>query len=332
MSEAPKTLSAKRNPPLTWDWPMQAQNLRQQARFLLMVEEAACGHPRWNPAATLLSRGDVVALLNDAGVRTDLLLEAVGDRHKLQLAIKWVGKTHWKQATPSKSIYLGFAADKFAIWSFVYHCSQTESEAERRARGDYFRVNHTELEGRHQEKLVRIHGPDLHLHWRHQVPACAEELVRPTGEWPGVIGDLSPAAYHRMAERALELTIPLEEEERRRYEADPMPDLDLGFDTPEMRAWWVRNMGYDPVEEMLKAGARRSYSGSYSSTTLDGFSAPSSGDYAFLGLRNGASTEEVKTAFRRLAKEHHPDAGGSAEQFRRVVGAYERITSGRASR
>jgi hypothetical protein len=301
---------------------VQAQNLRQQGRFLLMVEEAACGHPRWNPYATLLSRGDVIALLNDAGVRTDLLQGAVGDRHKMQEAIKWAGKTHWKQATPSKSIYKGFKEDKFAIWSFVYHCSQTESWAEQRARGDYLQDNRTELEGRHLEKLVCVHGPDLRFHWRHQVPACAKELVRPTGEGPYVIGDLSPAAYHWMAERARELTVPLEEAERRRWNADPMPDMELGFDTPEMRAWCVRNWGYDPIEELQRARGRRAYG----STILDSLDSPSSGDYEVLGIRHGATQEEVRAAFRQKAKEHHPDVGGSAEQFRKLVAAYKRIT------
>jgi DnaJ-domain-containing protein 1 len=325
-NETPTKRTTKRNPPLTWDWPMQAQNLRQQARFLLMVEEAACGHPRWHPAATLLSRDDVIALLTDAGVRTDLLQGAVGDRHRLQEAITWVGKTHWKQATPSKSIYQGFADDKRAIWRFVYHCSQTESQAEWRARGDFYADNHTELEGQHLEKLVRIHGPGLHLHWRHQIPACAEELVRTTGEGPGVIGDLSPAAYHRMAERARELTIPLEEEERRRYEADPMPDLKLGFDTPEMRAWTKRNLGYDLIEELKKLKETSSYSGTYDGTFLDSTgTAPSTGDWAVLGIKHGASREEIKAAFRQKVKEHHPDAGGTAEQFRKLVGAYKRI-------
>ncbi|MGQ0848593.1 MAG: DnaJ C-terminal domain-containing protein [Actinomycetota bacterium] len=49
--------------------------------------------------------------------------------------------------------------------------------------------------------------------------------------------------------------------------------------------------------------------------------------YADLGLSRDASTEDVKRAFRRLAREHHPDANPSDPQaearFRRVAEAYE---------
>ncbi|MBF0189306.1 MAG: DnaJ domain-containing protein [Magnetococcales bacterium] len=36
-----------------------------------------------------------------------------------------------------------------------------------------------------------------------------------------------------------------------------------------------------------------------------------------LGVEKGASREEIQTRFRALAKQHHPDRGGSAEQFQR---------------
>lgn len=305
----------KRNPPLTWDWPVEAQNLRQQARFLLMVEDAACGHPKWHPGATLLAREDVLALLADAGAPIDSLADSVGDRHRLKAAVALAQKIPWKQKTPSKSIYRGFKEDKFAIWSFVFHCSQTETSAERRARGDYFAVNHTELEGRHREKLVNIHGPELHLHWRHRIPDCAEELVRPTGRGLGVIGDLSPAAYHRRAQLAEQLAEPLQAEWRRRWEADPMPDAS----SPEFMDWMKRNLGFDPFDfSGAGNGGRAAGEGRRSAPA-------SASDWAMFNVQPGAPIEQVKTAFRRLAKQHHPDAGGDAEQFRCVVAAYERI-------
>jgi len=45
--------------------------------------------------------------------------------------------------------------------------------------------------------------------------------------------------------------------------------------------------------------------------------------YATLGVAPQAQAEEVKRAYRRLAREHHPDAGGDAERFKEVTHAYE---------
>ena len=43
-----------------------------------------------------------------------------------------------------------------------------------------------------------------------------------------------------------------------------------------------------------------------------------------LGLSDHATPEEIKQAFRRLAAKHHPDRGGSAQEFARVRRAYEK--------
>ena len=45
--------------------------------------------------------------------------------------------------------------------------------------------------------------------------------------------------------------------------------------------------------------------------------------YAVLSISRDASKEEIKSAFRTLAKKHHPDKGGTAEKFREIVMAYE---------
>jgi len=49
--------------------------------------------------------------------------------------------------------------------------------------------------------------------------------------------------------------------------------------------------------------------------------------YADLGLKRGATDEEVKSAFRRLARAYHPDAGGASTAESRA--AFNRITSAR---
>ena len=44
-----------------------------------------------------------------------------------------------------------------------------------------------------------------------------------------------------------------------------------------------------------------------------------------LGLDKDASAVEIKQAHRKLVKKHHPDMGGSAEQFRRINEAYQTL-------
>ncbi len=45
--------------------------------------------------------------------------------------------------------------------------------------------------------------------------------------------------------------------------------------------------------------------------------------YSILGVSKGASDEEIKRAFRKLAFEHHPDRGGSQEKFKEINEAYQ---------
>ena len=45
--------------------------------------------------------------------------------------------------------------------------------------------------------------------------------------------------------------------------------------------------------------------------------------YSVLGVQKGASDDELKKAFRKLAMEHHPDRGGSQEKFKEINEAYQ---------
>lgn len=47
-----------------------------------------------------------------------------------------------------------------------------------------------------------------------------------------------------------------------------------------------------------------------------------------LGLEAGTSKEDIKRAYRRLAKQHHPDCGGDAEKFKEIQAAFERTMAG----
>lgn len=45
--------------------------------------------------------------------------------------------------------------------------------------------------------------------------------------------------------------------------------------------------------------------------------------YSTLGINKNASADEIKSAFRRLAKQHHPDLGGDQAKFQQINEAYE---------
>ena len=52
--------------------------------------------------------------------------------------------------------------------------------------------------------------------------------------------------------------------------------------------------------------------------------------YRVLGLPRGATLDEVKRAYRRLAKQHHPDSGGqrTLARFLEIQAAYEQLVGG----
>jgi len=47
--------------------------------------------------------------------------------------------------------------------------------------------------------------------------------------------------------------------------------------------------------------------------------------YKILGIEKNATPEEVKTAFRRLAMQHHPDRGGDTAKFKELNEAYQAL-------
>jgi len=51
--------------------------------------------------------------------------------------------------------------------------------------------------------------------------------------------------------------------------------------------------------------------------------APTGNYYDILGVKKDATADDIKKAFRRLARKHHPDAGGDEEKFKEINGAYE---------
>lgn len=49
--------------------------------------------------------------------------------------------------------------------------------------------------------------------------------------------------------------------------------------------------------------------------------------YEELGIKKDATLKQVKAAYRKAVKEHHPDKGGDAEKFNRVQLAFEVLSS-----
>lgn len=54
--------------------------------------------------------------------------------------------------------------------------------------------------------------------------------------------------------------------------------------------------------------------------------------YKTLGLNQGASEEEIKKTYRKLAMKYHPDRGGNEAEFKRIKEAYEALTNPEATR
>jgi hypothetical protein len=61
------------------------------------------------------------------------------------------------------------------------------------------------------------------------------------------------------------------------------------------------------------------------SASLPAYSNQNQSAHEILGLQPDASFAEIKKAYRRLARVHHPDKGGSAEVFERISRAYRSL-------
>ena len=86
-----------------------------------------------------------------------------------------------------------------------------------------------------------------------------------------------------------------------------------------------QHLGSDPGQQRHREGRRTRTDQRSSDRPEPQFQQTSGRDaaLAMLGLQPGASLESIKQAHRRLVKKHHPDLGGSAETFCRVMAAYQ---------
>ena len=52
-------------------------------------------------------------------------------------------------------------------------------------------------------------------------------------------------------------------------------------------------------------------------------------NYQILGLKDGASRQEIREAFRELALKHHSDRGGKDDSFIKIKQAFEDLKKGK---
>lgn len=48
--------------------------------------------------------------------------------------------------------------------------------------------------------------------------------------------------------------------------------------------------------------------------------------YKILGVERGATPDDIKTAYRKLANKHHPDRGGDTQKFQQIQQAYDTLS------
>ena len=51
--------------------------------------------------------------------------------------------------------------------------------------------------------------------------------------------------------------------------------------------------------------------------------------YQLLGITPSATQTEIREAYRRKAKQHHPDKGGDPDMMRALTEAYQRLSEKR---
>jgi hypothetical protein len=115
---------------------------------------------------------------------------------------------------------------------------------------------------------------------------------------------------------------------RTREEALRAAERAAGCKLVEIESGWARAWANVLVGKEAWAGQRAA---AEPSAPIRARAAPSNPSvWAILGLQAGASTPEIKTAFKKRALETHPDRGGSAAEFRILHAAYETALKRRA--
>jgi len=313
----------KRNPGINWGTPIQGQNPRQQARFLLLVEHAAAIRRGFSVDCSLVTNPVTRAVLEVAGVPLETLDPGCGFNYPIQLDA--VLRTPWKENRRHPH-YEVMDATKGALFSFSLSLHSWQ-----RKNDDWSSSGHEETASQQVKYLHDGQIPSVTLAYRHLIPDYAKAMVSGGGDlkraglWFGVddlatINDAVVPVIARLDAEVQAIRDRRRAEYRERFGHQPSSNNDDARRREEdyaafgmsMEEWFCKKMGVH-----FRPGS--------SGAGLGAASPALPADYRALGISPGASQEEIQAAFRRLAKQHHPDAGGDAERFQAVADAYSRL-------
>lgn len=313
----------KRNPGINWGTPIQGQNPRQQARFLLLVEQAAAIRKGFSTDCSVVVNPITRAVLEVAGVPLEQLDPSCGFNYPIQLDAAL--QTTWKE-TKRHSHYAVMGAAKEALLGFSYSLNRLQY-----IQDGWSSSGHEETASQQAKYLHEGQIPSVTLAYRHLITSYAKDMVSNGGDlkraglWFGVddlvaIKDAVAPVTARLEAEVQAIYDKRRSEYRERFGHQPSSDNDKARRREEeyqafgmsMEEWFCKKMGcqFNPS----------------SSGTGPGAASPAlSADYLTLGISLDASQEEIQAAFRKLVKQHHPDAGGDAAKFQAVADAYSRL-------
>ncbi len=312
---------SKRNPGLASDLPVQGQRPRQQARFLLLVEKEMAKASGHDPAISLVTNPVTRAVMEVAGVPLDQL-DGQQNSSDYSKRIDAVLKHPW-QINKNHPHHDLLMAAKDAISSGECSMSCLESMSNRDDWQEVARV-----------KFIEAMGVVSPLAWKSDIAGAARELQR-------MNGDLQRSGLNFTADQLRGMI-------HQANAAKDRADVENESLKASRRAEFKEQFGHQPSnddkgawleEAMFVAYGRplreqwahlfeafknpQGFEDHFRGGSFNG--KPSNADWQLLGLEPGSTQDQVKAAFRKLAKEHHPDCGGDAEQFMRVVQAAERV-------
>jgi len=312
----------KRNPGINWGSPIQEQTPRQQARFLLLVEQVAAIRKGFSADCSLVANPVTQAVLEVAGVPLELLDPSAGFNYPGQL--DEVLKAPWKE-NKKHPHFAVMAHTKDALFELSYAVSGLQSlKDEPPTYASEKRLS--------QEIKYLMDGrlPSVTLAYRHLITDYAKALISNGGNFKGAGLWFDPTSLAAIGQAAAPVTAQLKAEadairaERRaEYKERFGHQPSTGDDFADLRQGSCEAFGMTMEEWFAKKYGR--YFGPRSDSSIGSPGAPSHADYRALGLSPGASEAEIQAAFRKLAKQHHPDAGGCAKKFQMVAEAYNRI-------
>jgi hypothetical protein len=126
-------------------------------------------------------------------------------------------------------------------------------------------------------------------------------------DWLGESDDHWESLPHRIVKKTKKLV----SVEKHRYHSDPWNRVTYALNRAELEA----------AGSVWSRSARERFHTTPYEQRHQPWAPP---ELVLLGLKRGASKEQIKAAYRRMARQHHPDCGGNAEKFKELQAAYER--------